>query len=199
VLEVHNSAIDLTRDYFSAKGINVLINRSEHLIEEPGYERRVAASYLIARLGPFYFICYDSLGSRPHSSGTSSGVYCSVKEQTGIDCRVFKKDRFDSILLRHITKTGSPHIDKQLSISSRNGILPDQILNPENVEAFLAFNEVLTPIILVLAHNHIDFVDDLKDRTILGLETNGWLFSPEDIDIFLLNAIPLMQRLQAGL
>ncbi|MDR0802996.1 hypothetical protein, partial [Fluviicola sp.] len=74
------------------------------------------------------------------------------------------------------------HIDKNLTIVSKKWI-PSKELNLENANLFLEINESRKPYKLVVKNNYLfTIIEPLKDKKVIGIETNDWLYEKEDLE-----------------
>jgi len=78
----------------------------------------------------------DSFGTKAYASSTYTGLYSSIELPIEAECKILKKDWFDTIFYFKKRKTGIKYIDEKLTIISSDWV-PSKELKLESVNLFL--------------------------------------------------------------
>jgi hypothetical protein len=141
--------------------------------------------YIIAGNKTFYFCAYDSHGTSAYSSRTFTGIYSSINLPPETDCHIYKKDWIDLILRIHKRKSGIKFIDENLTITSTTDWTPSLLLNSTDVNLYLEINKRIEPLKITIQYDYLAVIEELKDKTIIGIETDLWLYEENDLDFFI--------------
>ena len=180
------TAFDILFDKLSARGLLPEKQISERNFILPGKDRMSNTKYIIAKNKTFYFCAYDSHGTSAYSSKTFTGIYSSINLPTDTDCHIYKKDWVDLILRKHKRKSGIKFIDENLTITSATDWTPSLLLNSADVNLYLEINKRIEPLKITIQHDYLALIKELKNKTIIGIETDLWLYEENDLD-FLIN------------
>jgi len=138
--------------------------------------------YVIASLDSCFFCAHDSFASGSTSSSTYTGVYASVYLPPEAACYIYKKDWTDLILRFKKRKTGVGYIDDNLTVTSDSGWTPVHLISHKDVKLFLEIHQKITPLKIIIQHDYFSTVNQLKDKTVIGIETDSWLYENHDLD-----------------
>jgi len=180
------TAFDILFDNLSARGLQPEKHISERNFIVPGSDRMSNTKYIIARNKTLYFCAYDSHGTSAYSSRTFTGIYSSINLPPETDCHIYKKDWVDLILRKQKRKSGIKFIDENLTITSATDWTPSDLLTRADVKLYLKINERIEPLKITIQHDYLSKIEELKDKTIIGIETDLWLYEENDLD-FLIN------------
>jgi len=180
------TAFDILFDNLSVRGLQPVRQISERNFIVPGVDRMSNTKYIIAKNKTFYFCAYDSYGTSAYSSKTFTGIYSSINLPPETDCHIYKKDWVDLILRKHKRKSGIKFIDENLTITSATDWTPSLLLNSTDVNLYLEINKRIEPLKITIQHDNLVLIEELKDKTIIGIETDLWLYEENDLD-FLIN------------
>ncbi len=64
---------------------------------------------------------------------------------------------------------------------------PSTLLNLTDVNLYLEINKKIEPLKITIQHDYLSIIEELKDKTIIGIETDLWLYEENDLD-FLINS-----------
>jgi len=176
------TAFDILFDKLSARGMQPEKQISERYFIVPGVDRMSNTKYIIAKNKTFYFCAYDSHGTSAYSSKTFTGIYSSINLPPETDCHIYKKDWVDLILRKHKHKSGIKFIDENLTITSATDWTPSLLLNSTDVNLYLEINKRIEPLKITIQHDYLAIIEELKDKTIIGIETDLWLYEDNDLD-----------------
>lgn len=152
---------------------------SKHNVLLPG-EAYSKTKFVVIKKNDLYFIAYYSHSSR--SKGKSfSGIYGEVNFDKSVDFRVFQKDWIDRFVLFGKKKFGKADIDKKLTLTSRSNKIPKDFFSLKMANAYLDFNKKLLPIQIVSEYDYMPIIKALHNKMIVGLESNRWLYKPEEL------------------
>ena len=151
----------------------------------PGVDRISNTKYIIARNKTFYFCAYDSHETSAYSFRTFTGIYSSINLPPETDCHIYKKDWVDLILRNHKRKSGIKFIDENLTVTSATDWTPSLLLNLTDVNLYLEINKRIEPLKITIKHDYLAIIEELKDKTIIGIETDLWLYEENDLDLFM--------------
>jgi hypothetical protein len=179
------TAFDILFDKLSARGMQPEKQISERNFVVPGVDRMSNTKYIVAKYKTFYFCAYDSHGTSAYSSKTFTGIYSSINLPPETECHIYKKDWVDRILRTRKHKTEIKYIDENLTITSTTKWTPSLILNSTDVSLFLEINRSIVPLKIIIQHDFLSLIDELKDKTIIGIETDSWLYEDSDLDTLL--------------
>lgn len=139
-------------------------------------DRFVNTKYVLSQLSEdIYFLAYDSGISYPFS-----GIYTSIKTIDDTEYKAHKRSWIDNFLYFNRKKTGFEQIDKKLTIVSYSW-KPSNGISVETVNLFLKLNEKNKPYSLIQKHNHLPMIKQFKDKKIIGIETNNWIYELVDL------------------
>lgn len=176
------TAFDILFDKLSARGMQPERQISERNFVVPGVDRMSNTKYILARNKTFYFVAYDSHGTSSYSSRTFTGIYSAINLPPETECTICKKDWIDLILRKHKRKTGIKYIDDNLTITSATNWTPSLLLNLTDVNLFLEINKIIAPLKIAIQHDYLSLIDELKDKTSIGIETDLWIYEDNDLD-----------------
>jgi hypothetical protein len=179
------TAFDILFDNLSGRGLLPKRQISERNFIVPGKDRMSNTKYIIARNKTFYFCAYDSHGTSAYSSRTFTGIYSSINLPPETECHIYKKDWVDLILRIHKRKSGIKFIDENLTITSATDWTPSLLLNSTDVNLYLEINKRIEPLKITIQHDYLAIIEELKDKTIIGIETDLWLYEENDLDFFI--------------
>lgn len=147
----------------------------------PGSDRFLNTKFVVALLADsIYFLASDSFGTKAYASSTYTGLYSSIDLPIEAECKILKKDWFDTIFYFKKRKTGIKYIDEQLTIISSDWV-PSKELKLESVNLFLALNKKGNPYNLIIQNDYLTKISSLNGKKIIGVETNQWIYQKEDI------------------
>ncbi len=142
-----------------------------------------------------YFLATDSYTSKAQSSTTFTGLYSAIYSSENIELRVHMKDWADFFLLTKKRKTGIKYIDDHVSITSPNSNISNNLLDEKTVDLFIEINKKGFPYKIVIENDYIAHISELKNKKIVGIETNDWVFKTEDLK----NLLSAGQELISGI
>lgn len=143
-------------------------------------ERFLSTKYVCCEItDSIYFFASDSYGTKAYTSSTFTGLYSSLETLKDIEYKVIKRDWFD-VFNRKRRKTGIDHVDNNVTILS-SGWIPYKELSIENIELFLKINTLGYPFSLVIEDNYLSRIKPLKDKKIIAVETNEWVYEKEEV------------------
>lgn len=176
------NAFDILFDKLSDRGMQPEKQISERSFIVPGKDRLSNTKYIIARYKTLFFCAYDSYGSSAYSSGSFSGIYSIINLPPGTDCNIYKKDWIDLFLRKNKRKSGIKFIDDNLTITSSTRWTPSNLFKWTDVNLFLDISKRIAPLKITIQHNYLSMIEELKDKTIVGIETDWWIYKDRDLD-----------------
>jgi hypothetical protein len=180
------TAFDILFDHLSARGLLPQKQISERNFIVPGSDRMSNTKYIFAKNKSMFFCAYDSHGTSAYSSRTFTGIYSIINLPPDTYCHIYKKDWLDLFLRKHKRKSGIKFIDENLTITSETDFTPFLLLSSSDVNLYLEINKRIIPLKIIIQHDYLSIIDELKDKTIIGIETDLWLYEEDDLD-FLIN------------
>jgi hypothetical protein len=180
-LMADKTAFDILFDNLSNRGMQPERQISERNFIVPGADRLSNTKYIIAKNKAFFFCAYDSHGTSAYSSKTFTGIYSAINLPPETECHIYKKDWVDLILRKSKRKSGIKFIDENLTITSATNWTPSLLLNLKDVNLYLEISKRIAPLKITIQHDYLSIIEELKDKTIIGIETDLWIY--EDIDL----------------
>ncbi len=176
------TAFDILFDNLSDRGMQPERQISERNFIVPGADRLSNTKYIIAKNNTFFFCAYDSHGTSAYSSKTFTGIYSAINLPPETECHIYKKDWVDLILRKNKRKSGIKFIDENLTITSSTNWTPSLLLNLTDVNLYLEISKRIAPLKITIQHDYLSIIKDLKDKTIIGIETDLWIYKDIDLD-----------------
>ncbi len=141
--------------------------------------------YIAFKKQNLMFCAYDSYAAKAGSTQTFTGVYCPIRLKPEMELALSRKHWSDYILLFNKRKTGADVIDRNFTITAAKKWNFESILSEKEVHLFLELEKQIRPLKLLIQHNYIPIISELKGKQVIGLETNQWVSKKEDVDQFL--------------
>lgn len=124
------------------------------------------------------------LSRSPALANSFTGIYSLIDLPDSVEYEVFARDWFDFVLYPKRKKVGVKSIDRSFTISSTHWV-PQKELTEENANMLLELNSSGKAYKLLVKNAHIPFVETFKDKKIIGVETNNWLFEKDDLRLLI--------------
>lgn len=141
--------------------------------------------YIVFKRRNLMFCAYDSYAAKAGSTQTFTGVYCPIRLKPEMELELSRKHWSDYILLFNKRKTGADVIDRNFTITAAKKWNFESILSEKEAHLFLELEKQIHPLKLLIQHNYIPIISELKGKQVIGLETNQWISKKEDVDQFL--------------
>ena len=134
--------------------------------------------------------------ARYNVSSVFTGLYSVIELPFEAEYKVYKRNWFDFLLFPKRQKVGVKYIDENLTIISPKWI-PSEELNLESVNLFLNINNAGKPYNLIVENNYLlSIIKPLTDKKIIGIETNDWLCTKEDLVNLLQTGEELIRKIK---
>lgn len=138
--------------------------------------------FIVFKKQNLIFCAYDSYTAKLGSAQTFTGIYSSISLNTEKELELSRKHWTDYILLFNKRKTGVDLIDQNFTITASKTWNFQSLISEKEVHLFLELEKQIHPMKLIIQHNYIPMISELKDKQVIGLETNQWISKKEDID-----------------
>lgn len=175
------NAVDILADYPKEKEIPYFTHQHErHFALFPGdpYANR---KYLFFNVDNLLFLAYDYYSTKMSSTQTFSGIYAISNLDESLEFEVKKKDWID-FLIRNKQKCGISFFDKNLTYSSNQKFNLSNYLSRDQVSDLLELSQRIQAIRLFSRVKYLPFPEEMKGKTIVGVETNQWIVRKEEVD-----------------
>lgn len=190
------SSVDILIDNLKSRGISCESNNTASRFVLPSVEQMMNAKYVVASLDSCFFLAHDSYAAKAQTTSTYTGLYADVYVSAEVECKIYKKEWTDLLFRSGKRKTGVPYIDDKLTITTTSGWTPSNILSPDDVALFLEMSKQISPLKLVIQRDYIPVIGELQGKTIVGIETNSWLYEGKDLDLLLDKGVKLINSLK---
>ncbi len=150
--------------------------------------------FVIFKIGSLFFYAFDSYAAKMSMSDTTTGLYGIANVADEVELKIHRKDFTDLFLRINKKKTGLKYVDDYLTITSNKEI--SLSLSKEAVSLFLEMAKRFSPFHLVIENDYIHNISELKDKKVIGLETQQWLYKEEDVDLFLRSGEELLEHIK---
>ncbi len=184
-LITEKTTFDILFDKLSDRGLQPEKRISERTFIVPGKDRLSNTKYIIAKIKSLFFCAYDSYGTSAFSSNTFTGIYSIINLPPETECHIYKKDWVDLILRKNKRKLGIKFIDENLTITSSTNWTPSLLLDLNDVNLFREINKSIAPLKITIQHDYLSIIEELKGKTIIGIETDSWISDDNDLDLLI--------------
>jgi len=141
--------------------------------------------YIVFKKRNLIFCAYDSYAAKVNSSQTFTGVYCPIRLNPELELKLCRKHWSDSFFVLNKRKTGVEVIDRNFTVTAAKPWNFESILSEKEAHLFLELEKRIKPLKLVIQHDYMPMIGELKGRQVIGIETNQWICQKEDVDSFL--------------
>ncbi len=192
------SSVDILIDNLNKRGIDCESNKTDRRFVLPSSEQLMKTKSVVAALDSCFFIAHDSYAAKAQTTSTYTGIYTDVYASAEVECKIFKKEWADIFFRSGKRKTGIKYIDNNLTITS-SGWTPKSILSFDDVTLFLELSKQIAPLKLVIQKDYLPEIGELSCKTVVGIETNSWLYEGKDLDLLLDKGVQLIRSLKKSL
>jgi hypothetical protein len=179
------TAFEILIDNLSKRGFVCETSRSENNFIIPGSDRLFNKKYVVSKINSSFFFAFDSYGTRAYSSETFSGLYTGIDLPEHAECQVFRKDRVDLFFRSNKCKTGNQLLDTILTITSKSGWTPKDLISEESALGFIELCKLIYPLKILIKNSYITTIKELNNKKVLGIESDVWIYKPEELYPFL--------------
>ena len=189
------SAFDILIDYPIKHGLDFDTYREYRRFYLSPADSILNTKFVIFKTDSLFFYAYDSYALNAYMTKTFTGLYRQISFHDDTELKVYKKDFTDTFLRINKRKTGLKHIDDYLTITSRSKELSFS-LSENSVSLFLEMNKIFSPFHLIIQNDYLQNIIELKNKKVIGLETQQLLYKEADIDLFLKLGNELIQNIE---
>lgn len=175
------TAFEMLLDYPKSKGLPFETHINNKRFYVTPNDPILKTKYVLFKKDSLFFFAYDSFSSKAFMNQTFSGIYSISKHDSDFECEISKKNWLDIFRTRR-KKTGIKVIDNKLTILSNSDRKVKNIVNEKIVSKFLQLENRINPIRLIVKNDYLELIDELKSQSIIGLETNRWIYERDEID-----------------
>jgi len=151
--------------------------------------------YITIKKGNLTFCTFDSYGAKLGSSQTFAGIYCAIRLKPEMELELSRKHWSDHILVFNKRKTDIDIIDRNFTLSASKEWNFQVLFSEKEAHLFMDIEKQIKPLKLIIQHNYISIISELKDRQVIGMETNQWISRNEDLDCFLNQGAKLIENI----
>jgi hypothetical protein len=188
---VEKSGLDMLLENLAELGLSPTVSLVDKGTLFPPQNRFASSNTVIVLLSDSIFFL-----ARSNVSSSFTGIYSSVELPAEAEYKVYKRNWSDVLFFPKRQKVGVRYIDENLTIISPKWI-PSKELNLENTNLFLDINKAGKPYKLILENNYLlSIIKPLTDKKIIGIETNVWLYTKEDLGNLLKSGEELIRKIK---
>jgi len=141
--------------------------------------------YIVFKKQNLIFCAYDSYAAKVGSSQTFTGIYCPIRLKPEMELKMTQKYWLDYLLTFNKRKTGVELIDRKFTVSVQKNWNFQVLLSEKVAFLFQELEKEISPVKLVIQHDYLPMISELKGQQVIGIETNEWIFKEEKVKHFL--------------
>jgi hypothetical protein len=141
--------------------------------------------YIIFKKQNLIFCAYDSYAAKVGSSQTFTGIYCPIRLKPGMELKLTRKYWSDFLFVINKRKTGIERIDRNFTLSASKDWNFQVLFDESTTHLFQELEKHISPVKLIIQHDYLPMISELKGQQVIGLETNEWIFQKEKVGQFL--------------
>lgn len=141
--------------------------------------------YIFFKQQNLIFVAYDSFAVKAGSSQTFTGIYCPIRLKPEKEFKLTRKYWSDFLFIINKRKTGIERVDRNFTLTARNEWNFNALLNEKTTHLFQDLEKQISPLKLIIQHDYLPIIDELKGQQVIGLETNEWIYEHEKVSYFL--------------
>lgn len=145
------------------------------------YDRYLKTNYIIFKKGDLIFYAQDSFGVKAYTTSMFTGIYKPIVFLENSDLTISKKDFLD-IFSSDKIKIENEYVHKKLTLKSKNKNYMGLNLNNDFANQFIELNDLVPPMKLIVQNGYLQNIESFKGKTIIGIETNRWIYKFEDVE-----------------
>jgi hypothetical protein len=188
------SAFEVLLDYPKSKGLPFETHKNSRRFYVSSNDPILKTKYVLFKEGALFFFAYDSFSSKASMNQTFSGIYSISNINKGFECEISKKYWVDFVR-RGRKKTGIKVIDDNLTILSNSDRIIKEFVNKRIATKLLQLESEISPLRLIVKKDYLELIDELKAKSIIGLETNRWIYEREEIESLFENGREIIEEL----
>ena len=180
-----NTAFDKLSEYPKKLGLEFDTHQSRqrlYLFPDDPIEN---TKFVIFKVSDLFFQAFDSVAAKAYVSKTFTGLYGLINLPIETNLKVYKRDWTDKFLRSHKRKLGDSNIDKNLTITSRSKSIPNGLITEKTCEIFLNLYAIISPVKIIIDFDYVNRIADLRNKVVVGVETNQWLYDNSNVDQFI--------------
>jgi len=165
------------------------LNYETHLNDQRFYlspnDPILNTKYIVFKKQGLIFCAYDSYSTQLSSTRTFTGIYSPIRLLPEMELKMTRKHWSDYVFSFHKRKTGIERIDKSFVVSTGNNWRYQILLTEKMAHLLQELEKQISPLKLVIQHDYIPMISELKGMHVIGIETNSWISEPEKVKCFL--------------
>ncbi len=179
------NAFDRLLNYLSKNRLEYETHLSENRFLLSPSDPLLNTRYITFRSHDLIFCAYDSFTVKSGSTQTFSGIYSAIRLKPEQELKLMRKHWIDLLLISGKQKSGIEVIDRNFTISA-SGSWNFQVLLSEKVaHLFSQLEREVKPLNLIIKHDYLPMVGELRGKQVIGIETNHWISQREEIEALL--------------
>jgi hypothetical protein len=188
------SAFEILLDYPKSKGLPFETHSNNKRFYLTPNDPILKTKYVFFKKDSLFFFAYDSFSTKAFMNQTFSGIYSISKYDSDFECEINKKIWIDIFRMGR-KKTGIKVIDNNLTLLSNSDRKIKEFVNERIVSKFLQLENEINPIKLIVKKDYLELIDELKSQSIIGLETNRWVYERDEIESLFENGREIIEEL----
>lgn len=174
-------AFEILIDYPKSKGLPFETHKNNRRFYVSSNDPILKTKFVLFKEGALFFFAYDSFSSKASMSQTFSGIYSISNIDNDFECEISKKYWVD-FFRGGRKKTGIKAIDDNLTMLSNSDRIIKAFVNKRIASKFLQLESEISPLRLIVKKDYLELIDEFKAKSIIGLETNRWIYEREEIE-----------------
>lgn len=175
------NAFEILQDYPKEKGLIFETHESNRHFYLTPNDPILNTKYVIFEKDSLIFFAYDSFATKAFMNQTFTGIFSISNLENDFECEINRKDWLDNFS-RNKRKTGNKNIDDNFTFTSRSNRRIHEWFTEDISTLFLQLNNSIIPLKIKIQNDYLPLIEDFKNKNIIGIETNRWIYKSEEID-----------------
>jgi len=141
--------------------------------------------YIIFENQNLIFCAYDSFANQLSTTQTFTGIYCPIGLKPEMELTMTRKYWVDYLFTLNKRKKGIERLDNNFTMSARKNWNFKVLLGETEVQLMQELEKLISPVKLIIQHDYIPLISELRGQQVIGLETNQWISEPNEVERFL--------------
>jgi len=194
------NAFEILADYAKSKSSDYETNESYKRFYFSQNDPSSSTKYVTFKIeGEFVFLAKDSYAAKAYTGSTFSGLYTSIDLDPSLSCKVYIKDKWDFLFFWNHIKTGNKQIDNKLTFFCNKKKIAENLMTENETALFEALNKKIKPLTIIIEQNYLPEIHALKNKMLIGLESNQWIYDTSQMDVLLEKGVKLLSNIKKNI